>query len=113
MRLVLLLVAFTFLFNTAPAQTQEKYSRAKIYLDAGNHTMSDLSALGLAVDHGEYKKNTFFVSDFSRHEIKKARKAGFKVEIVIADVAKYYEDQNKKKRPALKKLPPQAVHFPY
>jgi carboxypeptidase T len=112
MRLVLLLVAFTFLFNTAPAQTQEKYSRAKIYLDAGNHTMSDLSALGLAVDHGEYKKNTFFVSDFSRHEIKKARKAGFKVEIVIADVAKYYEDQNKKKTAGAEKTTAAGCAFP-
>lgn len=79
------------------AQKREKYSRAKIYLDPSGHTINDLSALGIAVDHGDHKKNAYFVSDFSSAEIARARKAGFKVDIVIADVSKYYREQNKKK----------------
>jgi hypothetical protein len=78
------------------AGAQDHYSRAKIYLDAGNHSLRDLAALGLATDHGEYKKNTFFTSDFSDAEIARAQRAGFKVDIVIVDVVKYYENQNRK-----------------
>ena len=77
------------------AQKQEHYSRAKIYFDATGHNMQTLSALGIAVDHGEYKKNTFFVSDFSDTELNLAQNAGFKTEIVIADVVAHYQNQNK------------------
>ena len=96
MRPLLLLLAFSLLFDTSRAQSEDHYSRAKIYLDANEHTMQALSAIGLAADHGEYKKNTFFISDFSEREIAMARRAGFKVEIVIADVVKHYEEQNTK-----------------
>jgi len=98
MRPLLYFTALVFTLTTcAQAQTQENYSRAKIYFDANGHSMMALSALGLAVDHGQYKKNTFFISDFSQREINKARQAGFKVEILIPDVVKYYQEQNKKK----------------
>jgi carboxypeptidase T len=80
----------------AHAQQRELYSRAKIYLDE-SHTINDLSALGLAVDHGEQKKNTYFISDFSASELERARKAGFKADILIQDVSKHYAEQNKKK----------------
>ena len=93
---IVLLAAF-FVFNIAAAQQQQHYSRAKIALDGSGHTMQELAALGIAVDHGEYKKNTFFVSDFSDHELADARKAGFTVQIIIDDVAKHYREQNKKK----------------
>ncbi len=89
-------VALLFLFQCANAQKKEQFSRAKIYLD-NSHTINGLSSMGLAVDHGEHKKNTFFVSDFSAAEIQQARDAGYKVEIEIADVSKHYRDQNKKK----------------
>ena len=94
----LLLCVFLFLIgNAAFAQKQEHYSRAKIYLDAAGHTISDLSATGIAVDHGEHKKNTFFISDFSDSELARVKKAGFKVDIIIDDVVKHYQEQNKKK----------------
>ena len=97
MRHIITLVLCLFFTVAAPAQQHEKYARARIHLDGKAHTITDLAALGLAVDHGEYKKNTFFTSDFSMHEIKAARKAGFKVDILIRDVSKYYRDQNKTK----------------
>lgn len=95
----LLLFAFLFLINNASfAQKQEHYSRAKIYLDASGDTINDLSATGIAVDHGEHKKNTFFIADFSDSELARVKKAGFKVDIIIDDVVKHYQDQNKKKK---------------
>ncbi len=97
MRPLFLLIAITLFFNPAYAQKPQHYSRAKIHLDAETHNMKRLSSLGLSVDHGEYKKNTFFISDFSDYELAKARKAGFTVDIIIDDVAKHYQDQNKKK----------------
>ena len=97
MRRVFLMTIIALFFNSAYAQKPQHYSRAKIYLDADDHNMKKLSSLGIAVDHGEYKKNTFFVSDFSDIEISNAKQAGFTVEIIIADVVKHYQDQNKKK----------------
>ena len=96
MKPVILLFVLILSINCSYAQKAEHYSRARIQLDE-HHTLSDLSALGLAVDHGQYKKNTFFTSDFSDREIQKAKDAGFKVDILIADVVKHYQDQNKKK----------------
>jgi carboxypeptidase T len=99
MRITTLIFALLFLFQNAFAQKRETFSRAKILLDK-EHTINKIAMLGLATDHGEHKKNTFFVSDFSASEIEQARKAGFVVEIVIGDVQKHYREQNKKKEEA-------------
>ena len=96
MKYCIIAITLLFLGNYSYAQKTEKYSRAKINLDRA-HTLMGVSALGLAVDHGEHKKNAFFISDFSATEIKKVRAAGYKVDIVIADVKKHYREQNKKK----------------
>ncbi len=83
------------LFSFVSYSQQEKHSRAKIYLDSNEKTLKHLSQLGLAVDHGENKKNTYFISDFSEHEITIAKENGYVVEIIIDDVSKFYADQNK------------------
>jgi carboxypeptidase T len=70
---------------------QEQYSRAKIY--TSTEGLSELSNLGLAVDHSSIKKNTFIISDFSEREIQKAKEAGFKVDILIEDVKVYYVER--------------------
>ena len=98
MKQLFLLLVLTLIVNNSFAQKQENYSRAKIYLDTNGHTIRDLAALGLAVDHGEYKKTTFFISDFSESELKQASKAGFKIDIIIGDVVKHYAEQNNKKK---------------
>jgi carboxypeptidase T len=89
-----LLATLLLFVNVLSAQKAEKFSRAKINLDQ-SHTISRLSAMGLATDHGEHKANTFFTSDFSATEIQKAKNAGYSVEIVIDDVSKHYREQNK------------------
>ena len=96
MKTLCFILAILFCVNSAFCQKQERYSRAKIYLDHQHHTIRDLSALGVAVDHGEYKKGTFFITDFSTSELKAIKKAGFRVDVLIKDVSKHYRDQNKK-----------------
>lgn len=76
------------------AQQQEKHARVKVSLD-NIHTISMLAETGVAVDHGEYKKNTFFVTDLSVSELNTIKKAGFSYSILIDDVGNYYATQNK------------------
>lgn len=98
MRYIITMLALLLWLHPAIAQQQQQelYSRAKVFLDNDHHTISDLAKLGVAVDHGEHKKNTFFITDFSASEIKAMRKAGFRVQVIIKDVSKHYRDQNKK-----------------
>ncbi len=97
MRLICFIMVMALCLTTATyAQKQERYSRAKVYLDNKQHTIRNLSELGVAVDHGEQKKGVFIITDYSASEIKAIKKAGFKVDVIIKDVSKYYRDQNKK-----------------
>lgn len=73
------------------AQT-EQYAKAKIYTDDAG--LAQLHQLGIAVDHGEYKKNTYFISDFSFSELTQIQQAGFHYDIIAADAAQYYADRN-------------------
>ena len=71
----------------------QQYSRAKILTDSRG--LQQLAEMGIAVDHGTVKRETFFISDFSDQEIEQMRNAGFTVEILIPDVKAYYVAQNK------------------
>ncbi len=71
----------------------QQYSRAKILTDSRG--LQQLAEMGIAVDHGTVKRETFFISDFSDQEIEQMRNAGFTVEILISDVKAYYVAQNK------------------
>ena len=70
----------------------QDYSRAKII--TGSDGLKQLAELGIAVDHGTVKRETYFISDFSSAEIQQIKDAGFEVEIIIADVKQYYIDRN-------------------
>jgi len=68
--------------------TQEQYSRVKIYTN--EQGLAELSAMGVEIDHGEYKKGVWFTSDFSASDIKKMEQAGFSYDIVHKDVVAHY-----------------------
>jgi carboxypeptidase T len=85
----LLLIASLSLSMLSQAQ---EYSRAKILTDSRG--LQTLAELGVAVDHGTVKRETFFISDFSAAEIQLIKNAGFEVEILIPDVKQYYVDRN-------------------
>lgn len=71
---------------------QEKYSKVKIFADADG--LSQLASLGVAVDHGHSKLNTFFISDFSETEIEIMLTNGFTIEILVDDVKAYYAEHS-------------------
>ena len=76
-------------FNFSYAQ---EYSKVKIYTDSEG--LQKLAELGVPVDHGIRKKNTFFISDFSKQEIEIIAGNGFMFEVLIEDVKLYYQRQN-------------------
>jgi len=80
---------------------QLKYSRAKILTNYEGLNL--LSSLGIPIDHGVHKENTFIISDFSSDQIQTARENGFIVEIIIDDVQKYYVEQNLSKTKSIDK----------
>lgn len=86
----LLLIA---LLSCSTGAFAQQYSRAKILTDPRG--LQTLAELGIAVDHGSIKRETFFISDFSDVEIQQIKNAGFSVEILIEDVKAYYINQNK------------------
>jgi carboxypeptidase T len=96
--LSLLFVGFTIVVGAQSA----KYSRVKIYTDAEG--LGKLAQLGVTVDHGESKKDIYFMSDFSAEEIVIMKNNGFTYEIIIDDVQKYYVEQNKKGTDNLKNV---------
>ena len=52
----------------------QKYQRVKIHLQ--NQNINRLAQLGIAVDHGEYKKGIHFISDLSIDEIDETGESG-------------------------------------
>jgi hypothetical protein len=82
-----------------------KYSRVKIFTNEKG--LSQLSAAGVAVDHGERKKGVYFISDFSESEIATIQSKGFKTEVLIDDVSAYYIKRNAEK---LNSTPPAKLN---
>ena len=86
----ILLLFFCSLFAQ---EVQEKHHRAKIYYSTSDN-LRQLESVGIPMDHGFNKKDTFFESDFSESEIQKAQQLGFNVEITIEDVGTFYKNRN-------------------
>jgi carboxypeptidase T len=74
------------------AQGTPEYSRAKILLE-NEESIHELNALGVLC-HGHHARGRYFISDFSKREIRIIKEAGFEVEILIDDVQGHYVDQN-------------------
>ncbi len=91
MRNALLLLIFSVFIITNLTAQNAKYSRVKIF--TGDAGMSKLTKLGIETDHGDYRRNVWFISDFSAIEIAKIDAAGFKYEVIIDDVGAHYRDQ--------------------
>ena len=89
---VLLIALFTnsFLF----AQSQQQYARVKVNLE--NRLISELAALGLDAEHGDFQVGHYFTGDFSTSEIQQIANAGFSYDILIDDVQQHYVEQNKR-----------------
>jgi hypothetical protein len=84
--LSLLFVLFCFYLQA------QKYHRVKVNLQHQNS--NQLAQIGIAVDHGEYKKGIHFISDLSDDEIEKVKNKGFSYQILIQDIEQHYIQQN-------------------
>lgn len=101
-KILLFLPLLMLLFNRPlTAQQTEKYSRVKILLQGKN--MSEIAALGLAVDHGEYIKNVSFTTDLSASEISVLQQHQVAYEVLIDDVVLHYIRQQNDHYPEAKK----------
>ena len=83
------LVISLLIFLTATAQ--ENYSKVRISLDGKN--IQEIAATGIDVTEGIYKKGAYLETDLSSSEIEQISTKGFKYEIRIADVSKYYAER--------------------
>lgn len=83
-------LSFTLLF--AYTSFSQQYSKVKIYADTEG--LQHLAEMGVGIDHGQYKKNTFFISDFSERDIQLIDELGYRYEILIEDVSKFYVERN-------------------
>ena len=92
MRKVLLLFVSLSFMITVYAQ-QGKVSKAKIYLE--EHTLVKLDRLGIPIDHVEYKKDHYIISEFSAYELDQMRNNGFKVDILVDDMVAEYLEKNR------------------
>jgi len=90
-------VCFTLILSciiSLQAQQLEKFSRVKIMLDMKEHSIIHLAQLGIAIDHGQYQKDHYFIGEFSESEINMIQNQGFKIDILIDDAAKFYVQRN-------------------
>lgn len=70
----------------------QNYSKVKIYTDRSG--LQELAEMGLAVDHGDWKENSFFIGDFSDADIEVLANSAFDYEVVVVDVKAYYASIN-------------------
>ena len=85
------ILTFILFFSAFQLTTAQKYSRVKVL--ASEQELSQLSNLGIPMDHGIRKKNTFLISDFSEAEIQILQDYGFEYEIQIDNVKLYYKNR--------------------
>jgi carboxypeptidase T len=71
---------------------QQNWSRVKVY--GSQIQLQQLGDLGLPIDHGEYKKDAYLISDLSESDIVLLEENGFTFEILIQDVKAYYVERN-------------------
>jgi carboxypeptidase T len=91
-KLLASIVLSTVIGTIAQAQNFT-YSRVKVVLDAA-HSLRQLSAAGIAVDHGTIIKDKSYTSDLNQQEINTLKKLGCTYYVEIADVQHFYEHQN-------------------
>ena len=75
------------------------YSKVKIKLNEF-YSIKKLSGLGVETDHGDYKSGSYFISAFSESELGRIKNAGFETQVLIADVAKDFEERNARLSPS-------------
>jgi hypothetical protein len=87
----ILLILFSLFISASFAQGGA-YKKVKIWFDG--KAENKLGALGVDLQEGDLRKGVWFVSDFSVKEITRIQQAGFRTEILIDDVQKFYRERS-------------------
>lgn len=87
-----LLTAIVVLIFTTLSYTQETYSRVKIY--GTDAELYQASQLGVTLDHGQHKRDMWFIADIPQSEITILQTNGYTYEVLIADVSAYYVENS-------------------
>jgi hypothetical protein len=85
------LLSVLCLIALIPAFSQQ-YSRARVYTNSEG--LQQLAEMGIEIDHGQWRKDYCFTSDFSSEDLTRIQQAGFSVELLIHDVQAFYVNQN-------------------
>ncbi|MBK9191482.1 MAG: immune inhibitor A [Crocinitomicaceae bacterium] len=84
----LLVFIYLGLLSVFTSNGQELYSRVKIY--GTDEQLNQAAQMGVAMDHGQHKRDMWFITDLSETEIQILENNGFTYEILIDDVSAYY-----------------------
>jgi carboxypeptidase T len=88
------IILFAFLlFSAFLFAQQSQYSR--VQFDLTKTSLAEISNLGIPVDHGEYKKGVFFITEVSAWGMEQIKLHTVPVEVVIDDIVKFHKEQNK------------------
>ena len=85
-----LLTVFLFTLSLLLAAQQPTYSRVKIFADS--KTINQLQSTGIEITSVDTKDNSF-IAEISETELDRLKAAGFRYEIVIQDVTKFYAER--------------------
>lgn len=88
----LLAVLFALCAPLLVAQRPARHARATITVNDRSDVRT-LQALGICLDHTEIDAQGAIQGDFSARDLELARRAGFAVEVGIADVSAYYAER--------------------
>ncbi|MCX6304473.1 MAG: M14 family zinc carboxypeptidase [Bacteroidetes bacterium] len=83
-----------FLLATAAHISAQTPTYSEVKVHAGAQGFLQLAKLGLAVEDGFHGKDDTWTTVLSADELKKARDAGFRIEIVHADYTRYIAGRN-------------------
>ncbi len=92
----------------------QRFSRVKINLGT-DKTLEQLAQLGLDVDHGRLQPGKYFIGEFATEELEQIQTAGFRTEVLVADLDAYRRQLNEAPQATSERmLPcPDLVPTPY
>jgi len=97
---LILLIVFTFCF-CGVSISQEKYSKIKLQITKDK--IQDIVNLGVVVDGNIVYEGDYAILEISEKEVKLLEDNGYKYEVLIDDMSKYYQKRNEEEQKALKK----------
>jgi hypothetical protein len=97
MKKIILLFCIFLVFGLLPAQEKQiNYSRVKIYATEQEH-FDALMGRGVCLENLDVRKGVYIIGEFSDVELEKIQETQIPYEVLINNMSKHYEKQNKAK----------------